>query len=67
VALDYSGEAVTWDPRAAYIFVDYPGYELCEGSPNPTRIEESIIALTMKLKNEWRWSGSELSGHQDRL
>lgn len=61
LALDYSGNAVTWDPRAAYIFVDYPGYGLCEGSPNPSRIEESVVALAAKLKSDWHWTDAELS------
>lgn len=60
LALDYATEAVGWDARFGYLFVDYPGYGLCEGSPNPAHIEESIIALTGKLQGDLRWSDAEL-------
>ncbi len=59
LALDYSSEAAGWDARFGYLFVDFPGYGLCEGSPNPARIEESIIALTEKLKSDLRWNDAQ--------
>ncbi len=61
LSLDYADETLRWDARAGYLFVDYPGYGLCEGSPNPTRIEESIVSLATKMKDEWHWTDSELS------
>jgi pimeloyl-ACP methyl ester carboxylesterase len=59
LALDYFPEAAFWDARFGYLFVDYPGYGLCEGSPNPARIEESIVALTGKLQGELHWDDAE--------
>lgn len=59
VALDYSPEAADWDAGFGYLFVDYPGYGLCEGKPNPARIEESIVALTGKLQGELLWTDAE--------
>ncbi len=59
LALDYSSEAAGWDARFGYLFVDYPGYGLCAGSPNPARIEESIVALTEKLKSDLHWDEAQ--------
>lgn len=59
LALDYSPETVEWDARFGYLFVDYPGYGLCEGSPNPATIQESIVALAGKLQRDLRWDDSE--------
>jgi len=59
LALDYSPEAADWDAGFGYLFVDYPGYGLCEGRPNPARIEESIVALTGRLKGDLRWDDAE--------
>ena len=61
LALDYSDETSRWDARAGYLFVDYPSYGLCEGSPNPAHIEECVVSLATKLKDEWHWSEAELS------
>ena len=60
LALDYAPEAASWDARFGYLFVDYPGYGLCEGRPNPERIEESTLALTEKLRSELHWSDADL-------
>ncbi len=60
LALDYSGEAQGWDERFGFLFVDYPGYGLCEGSPNPTHIEESIVKLTQQLQTELHLSDEDL-------
>jgi uncharacterized protein len=59
LALDYAPETAFWDSGFGYLFIDYPGYGLCEGSPNPARIEESIVALTGKLRAELRWDEAE--------
>lgn len=59
LALDYLPETAGWDGRFGYLFVDYPGYGLCEGSPNPARIEESIVTLTGKLQGDLRWDDAE--------
>lgn len=60
LVLEYTMETPRWDARFAYLFIDYPGYGLCEGSPNPARIEESIVALVGVLQNELHWSDAEL-------
>ena len=59
LALDYFPEAAYWDAGFGYLYVDYPGYGLCEGSPNPERIEESIVALAGKLQSDLRWNDAE--------
>ncbi len=59
LSLDYLNEAQGWDTRFGYLFIDYPSYGLCEGSPNPKRVEESIMALTKKLQTELRWSDGQ--------
>ncbi len=61
IALDYIDETSRWDARAGYLFVDYPSYGLCEGSPNPAHIEECVVSLASKLKDEWHWTDAELS------
>ncbi len=63
LSLDYSGEPLHWDPRFGYLFVDYPSYGLCEGHPNPDRIEESILALTTELRTDLKWSPEEFQKH----
>lgn len=60
LALDYSGETQGWDERFGYLFVDYPGYGLCEGRPNPARIEESIVKITQQLQTDLHWSDEDL-------
>ena len=56
LSLDYSGEALHWDGRFGYLFVDYPGYGLCGGSPNPARIAENTKAAASVLRKELGWS-----------
>jgi uncharacterized protein len=63
LSLDYSNEPLHWDPRFGYLFVDYPSYGLCEGNPNPARIEESIVALTHELQTDLKWSPEEFQKH----
>jgi pimeloyl-ACP methyl ester carboxylesterase len=59
LALDYASETVGWDARFGYLFVDYPGYGLCQGTPNPARIEESIVTFKEKLQGELGWNDVE--------
>jgi pimeloyl-ACP methyl ester carboxylesterase len=56
LALDYAEEPLHWDARFGYLFVDYPGYGLCAGKPNPSRIEESTVAAAGALRKELGWS-----------
>jgi len=60
LALDYDGEPRHWDQRFSYLFVDYPGYGLCEGSPNPDRIQETIQQLAAKIRTQFGWSEEDL-------
>lgn len=59
LALDYSGEPMYWDARFGYLFVDYPGYGLCAGKPNPERIEENMMAAAEAMRKELGWSEAE--------
>jgi pimeloyl-ACP methyl ester carboxylesterase len=59
LALDYSGEPLRWDPRFGYLFIDYPGYGLCEGQPSPAHVEENIVALSEALRKDLHWSEEE--------
>lgn len=44
-ALGWTGFALARrDGRAAVLLVDYPGYGLCEGRPNPAAVRESALA-----------------------
>ena len=60
LSLDYSGYPLHWDPRFGYLFVDYPGYGLCEGDPNPDHISETMRALAPVLQNVLHWSEDDL-------
>jgi pimeloyl-ACP methyl ester carboxylesterase len=59
LALDYSEEPMHWDAQFGYLFVDYPGYGMCAGSPNPKRIEESTVAAAEALRKDLGWSEEE--------
>lgn len=61
LALDYAPDAAPWDGRFGYLFVDYPGYGQCEGTPNPVHIEESVVALARRLQSDFGWSDDEFS------
>lgn len=63
LSLDYSDKPLRWDPRFGYLFIDYPGYGLCEGHPNPARVEENIVALTEALRKDLHWSEEEFQKH----
>jgi uncharacterized protein len=56
IALDYAGEPLHWDARFGYLFVDYPGYGLCEGNPTPESIQENIMAAAAALRKELAWT-----------
>lgn len=55
------------DPHAGFLLVDYPGYGICEGRPNPRSIlENSEYALKALLEQKrWKLSASALAvlGH----
>ena len=56
LALDYSGEALHWDGRFGYLFVDYPGYGLCAGNPSPARIAENAKTAAELVRKELGWT-----------
>jgi pimeloyl-ACP methyl ester carboxylesterase len=60
LSLDYSDEAPFWDKSLGYVYVDYPGYGLCEGSPNPKRIQENAVAVAEKVRAEFGWTEEQL-------
>lgn len=62
LALDYAGEPLRWDERFGYLFVDYPGYGLCKGTPNPKSIEENVVGAAETLRRELGWSEAEFCG-----
>jgi pimeloyl-ACP methyl ester carboxylesterase len=55
------------DPRSGYLLIDYPGYGICQGSPNPkTILANAECALQVLLEtNGWKLSGQALGvlGH----
>lgn len=60
LALDYAAHRKHWDPRFAYLFIDYPGYGLCNGKPSPEHIRETLRALLTKVQTELQWTAEEL-------
>jgi pimeloyl-ACP methyl ester carboxylesterase len=50
------------NPRSGYLLIDYPGYGICEGNPNPeTILENSQSALQTLLETEgWKVSADSL-------
>jgi pimeloyl-ACP methyl ester carboxylesterase len=60
LSLDYADEPRLWDKKLGYVFVDYPGYGLCEGTPNPKRIQENTLAVAEKVRAELGWTEDEL-------
>jgi pimeloyl-ACP methyl ester carboxylesterase len=55
------------DPRSGYLLIDYPGYGICQGRPNPeTILENAERALQTLLETTgWKLSGQALGvlGH----
>ncbi len=57
VALDWSEWIAENAPQGdAWLLVDFPGYGDCEGSPNPTRIRESLKTVVPLAASELGWS-----------
>ncbi|MFZ4763820.1 MAG: alpha/beta hydrolase [Roseimicrobium sp.] len=61
LSLDYVGLPWRWDERFGYVFVDYPSYGLCEGSPSPKSIEENALGAAARLRDMLAWSERDLS------
>lgn len=49
-----------WDGRFGYLFIDYPGYGLSEGSPDPGSIGDSAVAAVEALRPLLGWSVEQL-------
>lgn len=45
----------------AFVYFDYPGYGICEGSPNPDRIRESLDALGPMITERCRLPAGALA------
>lgn len=60
LALDYADQCRDWDARFAYLFIDYPGYGLCEGRPTPEHIRETMAALKPHIMAEFHWGPADL-------
>ena len=43
------------DPRSVYLLIDYPGYGLCEGRPNPESILENSEGALRALMQKKTW------------
>lgn len=60
LSLDYAGPPYVWDGRFGYLFVDYPGYGLCEGSPDPESIRETAVGAVEALRPLLGWDVTQL-------
>ncbi|RBP39606.1 hypothetical protein DES53_10933 [Roseimicrobium gellanilyticum] len=63
LSLDYADQPPFWDRKLGYVFVDYPGYGLCQGKPNPKRIQENAVAVAEKMRAEFGWTEEEFRAH----
>jgi uncharacterized protein len=43
------------DPDSGYLLIDYPGYGICEGKPNPETILENSEGALRTLRQEKAW------------
>lgn len=60
LSLDYADQPPAWSRGLGYVFVDYPGYGLCEGRPNPANIRENALAVAEEIRVELGWSKEEM-------
>jgi uncharacterized protein len=60
LALDYAGQLADWGNEAHFIFVDYPGYGDCEGSPSPKNIRATMRALRGEVCQRLQLTPEEL-------
>jgi pimeloyl-ACP methyl ester carboxylesterase len=59
-AVDY--RQLARDKTCGYLFVDYPGYGLCAGRPNPQRIDDSVDGAIAALEKEMGMDGEVMRG-----
>ena len=48
------------DSRDAFLMIDFPGYGQCEGSPNPSRIHENVVAAVAAAIQKMGFSTAEI-------
>ena len=48
------------DSRDAFLLIDFPGYGQCEGSPNPSRIHENMLAAVPAAIQKMGFSPAEI-------
>jgi uncharacterized protein len=63
LSLDYIQYLPEWGRGTSYLFVDYPGYGLCEGNATPDRIRETIKALLEPVSKLLGIESDKLSEH----
>ena len=63
LSLDYLRHCASWPSGFAYLFVDYPAYGLCEGSPTPEHIRETMVALQKPVADLFGESTEQLATH----
>lgn len=61
LALDWLFMRSSWAAEDACLLVDYPGYGLCEGKPNPARIRASALAAVEALARHQGISVEEMT------
>jgi pimeloyl-ACP methyl ester carboxylesterase len=61
LGLDWWPTVSEWNPAIGWLFLDYPGYGSCEGSPNPERIRESALAAIAALASHIGITTDELA------
>ena len=63
LSLDYVLDVTAWDRRFGFIFIDYPGYGLCQGDATPTHIRESIRAVVPQVWRDLGWNEEVARAH----
>lgn len=62
LALEMSGlVAEVPDRSAGFLFLDYPGFGLCEGTPSPGRILDASTAAVEALRQRLGWSAERMA------
>ena len=59
LSLDYTPNVTSWDRRFGFIFLDYPGYGLCQGDPTPAHVQESCRAIITQVWRDLGWQNEE--------
>lgn len=62
-AMDYRSVARSGPTECGWLFVDYPGYGACHGSPNPSSIRANALGAIDALAHELNTTRDELTPH----